>query len=97
MWHEGKGVELVDSSIRSTARELEALKFIQVGLLCIQENATDRPIMSSVISMLDSEHTTLPSPKHPAFSVESGLNLIVGGLSPSKSINEMTLSTVKGR
>jgi len=38
-----------------------------VGLLCVEDNAVDRPIMSDVISMLTSE-AQLPLPKQPAFS-----------------------------
>ena len=35
--------------------EMEMLRCIHVGLLCVQEFAKDRPIISVVISMLKSE------------------------------------------
>nr|TKW01523.1 hypothetical protein SEVIR_8G186600v2 [Setaria viridis] len=45
---------------------LEKLKCINIGLLCAQENAADRPTMSHVVAMLTSKVITLPEPKHPA-------------------------------
>lgn len=45
---------------------------IHVALLCIQENAMDRPTMLNVVFMLRNEMTVpLPTPKRPAFSFES--------------------------
>ena len=47
------------------------LKHINVGLLCVQESADDRPSMSDIMSMLGivgNESVCLPSPKQPAFS-----------------------------
>ena len=45
------------------------LRFINIGLLCVQESPTDRPTMSNVISMISNEHAPLPTPKQPAFSI----------------------------
>jgi len=41
---------------------------IQIGLLCVQENPTKRPTMSSVIIWLGSETNIIPLPKAPAFT-----------------------------
>ncbi|KAB2618670.1 G-type lectin S-receptor-like serine/threonine-protein kinase CES101 [Pyrus ussuriensis x Pyrus communis] len=41
---------------------------IQVGLLCVQDSAEDRPTMSDVVSMLSNEGATLPTPKQPTYS-----------------------------
>lgn len=46
----------------------EVVRCIQVGLLCVQDDAADRPTMSTIIFMLSNE-ATLPSPKQPMFSV----------------------------
>lgn len=40
----------------------EVLKCIHIGLLCVQQDPTDRPSMSSVVMMLTSDATTLPEP-----------------------------------
>ncbi|KAF3565405.1 hypothetical protein DY000_02014122 [Brassica cretica] len=46
----------------------EIIKLIQIGLLCVQENASKRPTMSSVIVWLGSETIKVPLPKAPAFT-----------------------------
>lgn len=43
----------------------EVLRCIHVGLLCVQDNANDRPPMSSVMFMLENETANLPKPKQP--------------------------------
>ena len=47
-------------------------KCVNVGLLCIQEDPSDRPTMSNVVTMLDSETVTVPIPKQPAFVLRRG-------------------------
>ncbi|RWR88389.1 G-type lectin S-receptor-like serine/threonine-protein kinase RKS1 [Cinnamomum micranthum f. kanehirae] len=43
-WKEGRALEVVDSSmIDISSFESEVLKCIQIGLLCVQEKAKDRP------------------------------------------------------
>jgi len=43
------------------------MRIIHVGLLCVQEGATDRPTTSDVISMLNNETMVLPAPTRPTF------------------------------
>lgn len=45
---------------------------MHVALLCVQEFAKDRPVVSTVISMLNSEIVDLPVPKNPAFAEAEG-------------------------
>jgi hypothetical protein len=57
---------IVDASLKELYHPREALKCIQIGLLCVQEDATGRPSMLAIVFMLSSE-TEIPSPKQPAF------------------------------
>lgn len=50
-----KLIELVDSVLEMNYPEHEAVRFIKVGLLCVQETARLRPGMSTVIKMLNNE------------------------------------------
>jgi hypothetical protein len=68
LWKEGLWLQLVDTSLVSDVHALEIVRCINIALLCVQELAADRPTMSHVVSMLSSESTTLPEPKHPAYS-----------------------------
>ncbi|CAL5200793.1 unnamed protein product [Lathyrus oleraceus] len=67
-WCEKKALEVIDEPLSDSivVAEAEILRCIQIGLLCVQERADDRPTMSAVILMLNGEKT-LPEPKEPAF------------------------------
>lgn len=68
MWKDGLWLQLLDESLLATdCHRLEMMRCINIALLCVQENASDRPTMSDVVMMLNSETMTLPEPKHPAY------------------------------
>ncbi|XVE51218.1 hypothetical protein DITRI_Ditri02bG0022200 [Diplodiscus trichospermus] len=64
MWHENKELELIDEAVGESFSTSEAKRCIHVGLLCVQDYAENRPTMSEVVPMLNSE-TELPRPKQP--------------------------------
>ncbi|KAG7619644.1 Gnk2-homologous domain [Arabidopsis suecica] len=66
-WVEGKPEIIIDPFLIEKPRN-EIIKLIQIGLLCVQENPTKRPTMSSVIIWLGSETIIIPLPKAPAFT-----------------------------
>ncbi|KAH9611191.1 hypothetical protein KSS87_011374 [Heliosperma pusillum] len=65
LWNQGSIAELVDPNIKELCSTTEVTRYIQIGLLSIQEDAARRPTMASILSMLSSESITLPSPKPP--------------------------------
>ncbi|KAG5234860.1 G-type lectin S-receptor serine/threonine-protein kinase [Salix suchowensis] len=66
LWRQEKALEIVDPSLNELYSPREVLKLIRIGLLCVQEDAMDRPSMLAVVFMLSSE-TEIPCPKQPAF------------------------------
>nr|KJB67128.1 hypothetical protein B456_010G176100 [Gossypium raimondii] len=68
LWNEGNALELMDALLTDGLMD-EFLRFIHIGLLCVQEDAFDRPTMSSVVVMLKGETVTLSQPQQPAFSM----------------------------
>ncbi|KAI3773797.1 hypothetical protein L1987_48330 [Smallanthus sonchifolius] len=70
LWNEGRGLELMDPVLEDTCTPKEVMTCIHVGLLCVQDHATDRPTMSEVVSMLTNENMHLPEPKQPAYFIE---------------------------
>ncbi|KAK7271538.1 hypothetical protein RJT34_27513 [Clitoria ternatea] len=98
-WCQRKGLELVDALIEKSCVASEVIKCLHIGLLCVQEDAADRPTMSSVVHMLASDTVSLPTPTRPAFSV--GRSAIDRGSSSNTSIhysvNEITVSEVTPR
>ncbi|RXH75203.1 hypothetical protein DVH24_029924 [Malus domestica] len=67
LWKENKELELMDPTLGDSCNGNQLLRCIHVGLLCVDENAADRPTMSDVISMLTNESMELPKPKKPAY------------------------------
>lgn len=45
----------------------------EIGLLCVQARAEDRPIMSSVLVMLVTKTEMIPQPHPPGFYGDQGL------------------------
>ncbi|XP_021719539.1 G-type lectin S-receptor-like serine/threonine-protein kinase At1g11330 [Chenopodium quinoa] len=71
LWEENNVISFIDPAIVDTyfsGQFEEIQKCIQVGLLCVEESAQDRPNISTVISMLRSELANIPHPKPPGFN-----------------------------
>ncbi|KAI3677008.1 hypothetical protein L1987_86626 [Smallanthus sonchifolius] len=67
LWKQEKVLTIVDSSLGDSLDAREVLLCIHVGILCVQELASDRPTMTDVAFMLSNHETMLPSPNQPAF------------------------------
>ena len=90
-------MEIVDPSLGETYPANEVSRCIQIGLLCVQDHATNRPAMSEVVFMLSSD-TPLPSPKQPAFIFKSSCNTKgQTTIEGTNSINEITITKIDGR
>ncbi|XP_043808132.1 G-type lectin S-receptor-like serine/threonine-protein kinase RKS1 isoform X2 [Manihot esculenta] len=100
LWREDNVLEIVDSILEESYPPDEVLRCIQIALLCVQENAVDRPTMLEVVLMLSSE-TAIPSPKKPAFifraSSSSNTNTLKVVGEGSSSVNEVTITTFVAR
>ncbi|XP_057796285.1 G-type lectin S-receptor-like serine/threonine-protein kinase At4g27290 [Salvia miltiorrhiza] len=72
MWKQERAGELVDPILDVPASSAP-LRYIKIGLLCVQENAGDRPLMSDVVAMLSNQQTAVESPQNPAFTVGRSL------------------------
>ncbi|CDP16410.1 unnamed protein product [Coffea canephora] len=100
LWQERKALDLVDKRLLESCNGTEVMKSINIGLLCVQDDPSDRPTMSNVLIMLSSETTTLPSPNQPAFVGRRRISSTSASLSSKAetiSINEMTISAEDGR
>ncbi|KAK1426227.1 hypothetical protein QVD17_14896 [Tagetes erecta] len=67
LWKQDKALSVVDSSLGDSFDACEVRLCIHVGILCVQELASDRPTMTDVAYMLTSQGAMLPSPNQPAF------------------------------
>ncbi|MBA0694382.1 hypothetical protein Goari_004688 [Gossypium aridum] len=60
-------MELIDEHLVGSSVPAEVLKCIQIGLLCVQVDPANRPTMTTVVSMLESDSITLPILAEPTF------------------------------
>ncbi|XXG58944.1 hypothetical protein AAC387_Pa04g1121 [Persea americana] len=66
-WNDGTILEIIDSSISEHCSRSEVVRSIHIGLLCVQEDATSRPSMFSIVMMLTGFSLTMPAPSTPAY------------------------------
>ncbi|KAK1422633.1 hypothetical protein QVD17_17919 [Tagetes erecta] len=99
LWREENALELLDESIRGEFSQDEVLRCIQIGLLCVQEHANDRPSMPKVLLMLSSDDTVLPQPKYPGFCLGSKepKKEPSGQQDESLTLNKVSITILEGR
>lgn len=93
-WCESGGADLLDQEISSSGSESEVARCVQISLLCIQQQAGDRPNIGQVMSMLTTT-MDLPKPKQPVFAMQ-----VQESDSESKtiySVNNITQTAIVGR
>ncbi|KAK3432138.1 hypothetical protein EUGRSUZ_E03972 [Eucalyptus grandis] len=97
LWHEGRGLDLMDEAIGDAFLPSEVMRCIQLGLLCVQEHAADRPDMSAVVLMLSGQ-SDLPQPKQPAFTFQrSTTHEVQSEEEYIRSRNTITITLAEGR
>ncbi|KAJ9537850.1 hypothetical protein OSB04_030583 [Centaurea solstitialis] len=99
LWQQGDALEFEDPTLADTCVVDQLLRTIHVALLCVQENAIDRPVMSDVISMLINDTMLLPTPKRPAFFIgtSASMSSSVENQLDDRSINKMTITEMEAR
>ncbi|XP_023900533.1 G-type lectin S-receptor-like serine/threonine-protein kinase At4g03230 isoform X1 [Quercus suber] len=95
LWTDDKLLDLMDETIRDTCNADQFVKCLNIGLLCVQQDPSDRPTMSIIIKMLDGETVNLPTPKQPAFSIRRDQSSSTSSSRP-ESNNELT-NSLEGR
>ncbi|KAE9618632.1 putative protein kinase RLK-Pelle-DLSV family [Lupinus albus] len=74
-WRDGAPFQILHPSLSVSCSETEVMKCIQIGLLCVQENPDDRPLMAGVVSYLSNSSIELPLPREPAFFIHGGMEI----------------------
>ncbi|CAF1920909.1 BnaC02g40010D [Brassica napus] len=87
LWNNDSPLELLDPAIRDTCEMVEVTRCIHIGLLCVQENPTARPEMSTIFQMLTNSSIVLPVPRPPGFFLRNRSNLdpLTYGYEPGQS------------
>ncbi|CAD5328803.1 unnamed protein product [Arabidopsis thaliana] len=71
LWSNGSPSELVDPSFGDNYQTSEITRCIHIALLCVQEDANDRPTMSAIVQMLTTSSIALAVPRPPGFFLRS--------------------------
>ncbi|VFQ76819.1 unnamed protein product [Cuscuta campestris] len=71
MWNKGTALELIDPTMPVAGSTSDVTRCIHIALLCVQENAGNRPTMASVVLMLSSSSLALSRPERPAYTLHS--------------------------
>ncbi|PON66931.1 Protein kinase-like domain containing protein [Trema orientale] len=87
----------MDHTLQESCKEDQFIKCVTIGLLCVQEDPSDRPNMSNIITMLDNDYANLPSPKQPAFVLRRGSSNIASSSSKPETNMEITYTMEEGR
>nr|AAM98174.1 protein kinase-like protein [Arabidopsis thaliana] len=107
LWENKTMHELIDPFIKEDCKSDEVIRYVHIGLLCVQENPADRPTMSTIHQVLTTSSITLPVPQPPGFFFRNGPGSnpssqgMVPGQSSSKSftssVDEATITQVNPR
>ncbi|VAH37149.1 unnamed protein product [Triticum turgidum subsp. durum] len=97
LWKDGNARELVDSSIVENCPLHEVLRCIHIGLLCVQDNPSARPLMSSTVFMLENETAPLPTPKEPLYFRQRYDEVEDQRDTMGITLNKMTITVQEGR
>ncbi|XP_019155914.1 PREDICTED: G-type lectin S-receptor-like serine/threonine-protein kinase CES101 [Ipomoea nil] len=99
LWNRDAVLQIVDPALNNISLKEEQLqRCINLGLLCVEDLAVDRPSMSDVISMLTNENLALKKPKKPAFVSRYS---VVHGFQEDRSekftVNQLSISAMEAR
>ncbi|KAF8040356.1 hypothetical protein BT93_B2552 [Corymbia citriodora subsp. variegata] len=97
LWNGNKALDLMDQVLHERHNKDQVLKCINVALLSVQEEPSDRPTMADAVFMLGSESATLPVPKKPAFAVRTGISTTASSSSKPESSTVLSTSLEHGR
>lgn len=98
LWNTGKALELIDPILNGSCDVNEVLRCIHISLLCVQDQAEDRPTMSDVVFFLSGEAIQLARPKQLALFPHKKNKSICPIIDQNvHSINSVTISTLSAR
>lgn len=102
LWKKESALELMDPTLKDSCTIHQVQKCIQIGLVCVENHAVDRPTIEDVLSMLKNETVTLPMPTNPSFITRNSVLQQLEKRNTSSnelklSTNQVTLSELDGR
>ncbi|KAJ4912952.1 Cysteine-rich receptor-like protein kinase 10 [Raphanus sativus] len=98
LWSNGSPLELIDASFQDNYQTDEVTRCIHIALLCVQEEAEDRPTMSDIVQMLTTSSIALTLPRPPGFFFRSKHEQVrVDPLIDTGSVDKASITQVAPR
>ncbi|KAL5156590.1 G-type lectin S-receptor-like serine/threonine-protein kinase CES101 [Glycine soja] len=99
LWNAGRALELIDSTLNGLCSQNEVFRCIHIGLLCVQDQATDRPTMVDIVSFLSNDAIQLPQPMQPAYFINEVVeeSELPYNQQEFHSENDVTISSTRAR
>jgi hypothetical protein len=97
LFEEERWIELIDAALPPNDHSVEIMRVINIALLCVQEDAIDRPTTLDVVAMLSSKTMILDKPKQPAYFSASVGNKEEPTATRSCSVNDVTITMIAPR
>ncbi|KAM3206442.1 hypothetical protein ACQJBY_061882 [Aegilops geniculata] len=94
LWEEGRWIDLVNASLSRENHSIKIMRCINIALLCVQENAADRPSMVDIVAMLSNDTMIMAKPNKPAHFNVRLADAEASTTPVACSINYLTLSTI---
>ncbi|KAL2538904.1 Cysteine-rich receptor-like protein kinase 25 [Forsythia ovata] len=94
LWRDNRPLELMDPVMQNSYARNEIIRYIQLGLLCVQEDVDERPNMASVLLTLNSSSATLAVPRQPTFFSGSRTHNLPKEQDPDKSKSTSTALSI---
>ncbi|KAG6386937.1 hypothetical protein SASPL_152117 [Salvia splendens] len=97
LWKKGCVDELIDPTTLELLKSWSsvAMRYVQISLLCVEENPVDRPLICDVVAMLNNDKRAIQTPRNLTLTV--GRALVAQREVEICSIQDMTMSHVEAR
>jgi hypothetical protein len=71
-WADGTPLNVLDPNLENSSSRDQVMRCLHIGVLSVQDDPADRPTMASIVLMLNSHSTSLPSPlRQPSYFLHS--------------------------
>ncbi|XP_031499254.1 cysteine-rich receptor-like protein kinase 15 [Nymphaea colorata] len=101
LWCKGTVIDLIDPLVLGESTSTyQTLRCVHIALLCVQEDAAQRPTMSTIVHMLESDSIHLPPPSRPPLTfgrVVTSLFNSLDDVNSTASVSSITISEVLAR
>ncbi|KAG4991703.1 hypothetical protein JHK87_025160 [Glycine soja] len=84
-WRDHAPLSILDPNMKGSFPEIEVIRCVHIGLLCVQQYPDARPTMATIVSYMSNHLINLPTPQEHAFLLQMDPKAIVQESNSSQS------------